>query len=444
MANGISEDELRERIRFNLDWGYDWQPYRELLHAARRHAAGVYGLDCMPRTDLRRIGARDRHAASKMAEIRERHPGATIVVLFGESHLAPNHLPAQLKLALPRERVLTLLQNVDTLYWRAAGEVCDRVEAVRVADDVVCVFTSTPLEKYESYRLCIERWRREGSAAPDLAPSVYNLIDALLRFLNIDKYSPSNGTQPKFLVDMLPEVWCRASGEQLEKLLIRKGMDDANVREVLLRIAARGVCHVPSINSMFATKFQMESGAEEAARFVHHACQGTLLRLVDPELQAPDDRFYRRVMREALAFFGSRVLYPARAPVRESDLYVLYAQPREAIEEQTFYSYREYMEMIDFLVLHKDFESNQSRYRHAPELIRTGVHYSGSKFEFVTEKLGQMLGNQLYDGYISGRTAKRFLRSLFLRKLDRPGAARAAYYAAARKISGKPKRIRVM
>src|SRR5207248_1552682 len=139
-------------IRFDFDWGYDWQPYRELLHSARRHTKAIYGLDCMPRSDLRRIAARDRHAASKIAEIHERHPEAVIVALFGESHLAPNHLPALLKLAAPRERMLTVLQNVDSLYWRAAGEARDAIQAVRVARDVVCVFTSTPLEKYESYR----------------------------------------------------------------------------------------------------------------------------------------------------------------------------------------------------------------------------------------------------------------------------------------------------
>ena len=76
----------------------------------------------MPREDLRKIGARDRHAAHKLAEIRQRHPNAAIMVLFGESHLAPGHLPKALRERLPEERVLTVLQNVDALYWRAAGE----------------------------------------------------------------------------------------------------------------------------------------------------------------------------------------------------------------------------------------------------------------------------------------------------------------------------------
>src|ERR1700704_2404805 len=83
----IDETELRQRVRFDLDWGYDWSPFYELLSAARDHGEAIYGLDCMPRENLRKIGERDRHAAAKMAEIHQRHPEAVILVLFGESHL---------------------------------------------------------------------------------------------------------------------------------------------------------------------------------------------------------------------------------------------------------------------------------------------------------------------------------------------------------------------
>src|SRR5882757_883091 len=82
----IDETELRQRIRFDLDWGYDWSPFRELLVTARDHAEAVYGIDCMPRGDLRRAPLHDRHAVERIAEIRKRHPDAVIMVLFGESH----------------------------------------------------------------------------------------------------------------------------------------------------------------------------------------------------------------------------------------------------------------------------------------------------------------------------------------------------------------------
>ena len=174
----------------------------------------------MPREDLRKITARDRHAAHKIADIRQRHPKAVIITLIGESHLAPSHLPALVREQLKSENVLTILQNVDALYWPASEEP-QPARAVSINNDTVCVFNSTPIEKYESYRLCLDRWSKEDPAE-DCAPAIYSLIDELLRFLDINRHSPTNGTQPRFLIDLLPEV-CRLSIQQLRKLLSREG-----------------------------------------------------------------------------------------------------------------------------------------------------------------------------------------------------------------------------
>lgn len=434
MHGDIEDDELRERIRFDLDWGYDWQPFRELLEAARRFAVAAYGLDCEPRHDLRKIAARDRHAAEKLADIRRRHPDAALVVLFGESHLAPNHLPAELRERRPHDRILTVLQNVDELYWRAAGERQERVPAVRVSADVVCIFNATPLEKYESYRLCLERWSKERPSAPDFAPTFYNLVTSLLRFLNVDQYSAHNGTQPRFLVDLLPEVYARAREESLRNLLARKGALEDELRALLRLVEERGSCYVPRLNAVFARDFQLLYGAEDAARFVHAACRtrGDLDAL--PALTAPDDCFYGRVLEEALAYFGSRVLYPARPAVKETDIYALYAQPREQVEERTIYTYREYMRMLDVIVMHKDFEKYPRQYIHVPELVREGMEYSGEKFDYVTQQLGCLLGTELHAAYVAGHVGKRFVRSLFFRRLDTPGAARTTYFEIVRRL----------
>ncbi len=431
MRDQIGEEELRERIRFDLDWGYEWQPYYELLEAGRRHAARICGLDCTPRNDLRKIVSRDRHAAVKIAEIRERHPEAKLLVLFGESHLAPNHLPELLREKRPEDRRLTVLQNIDPLYWKAAGER-ERVEAVRVREDVVCVFTATPLEKYEHYRLCLDRWRQESAGAPDFAPSIYNLIEALLRFLNIDRCAPHNGTQPRFLVDLLPEVCWRESAEQLQRVLARKGASEAEIKTALVRVAQCGSCYLPAQNSILVAEWQMTPGAEEAARFVHHACRVSM-RGEAGSPQGAEDRFYTRVVEKALAYFGSRVLCPDRPPVCESDLYAIYGQPREEVAEQSGFAFREYMEMVDFLILHKDYELNQRQYHGVPPQLLAGLEYEGEKLAYVTRQLGYMLGSELYDAYLAGRVAKRFLRSLFFRKLDAAGAARAVYFAVVRK-----------
>ena len=444
MRGEIDDEELRERIRFDRDWGYGWEPFHALLTTARRHALAVCGLDCTPRDDLRKIATRDRHAAQKIAEIAHRYPGAVVVVLFGESHLAPTHIPQLLRTALPEARVVTLLQNVDNLYWRAAGERREHVEAVRVDGDVLCVFNATPLEKYESYRQCIERWRQDHAAAPDLAPTFYNLVDALARFLHIHKYAPHNGTQPVYLVDCMPEVYSRPSDKAMHKLLVRKGASEHAIKEILARLESGGSCFVPRMNAIFVREFQMVGVAEEVARVVHHACRqpasASDTAAACNEYAKHEELFYAQAVEHALAYFGSRVLYPARPAAREADLYALYAQPQEAIEEKTVYSYREYMEMIDFLVLHKDFELNTRQYSVMPELIRQGVGFTGAKFAFATERLGYMLGSQLYDAYVAGRISKRYIRSLLFRKLSGP-AARSTYFQIVRKTHPQRRKV---
>jgi hypothetical protein len=397
----IDEDELRQRIRFDLDWGYDWAPFYESLVSARDNAEALYGLDCMPREDLRKIGARDRHAALKIAEIRQRHPNAVIYVLFGESHMAPAHLPRAVRKENPQGRVMTVLQNVDSLYWRAAGEQADRIEAVRVKEDILCVFNATPLEKYESYRLFLDQWSR-CDESPDYAPTIYNLIDSLATFLEINRYSSHNGTQPKFLVDMLPEVYGCSSAATLGRLLLRKGVSEEELRKMLARVEECGSTYLPQVNAFYVREFQMMHAAEDVTRFLHQACQGLPHRLnghpTESEFSIGEravDRFYVRVMEHAIADFGSRVLYPSRS-----------AQAAESVPLK----------------------------RSAVDRIAQAAAQDEANLESTALDVGRRIGGQVYDAYLSGKLEPRGLRRLFLAHLEEPGMARKVCGAVLSKL----------
>ncbi len=399
----IQEEELRERIRFDADWGYDWQPFYDLLVTARQHGEAIYGLDCMPREDLRKIGARDRHAVDKIAEMRQRHPKAVIVVLFGESHLAPEHLPRLLRQRLSGQRVLTVLQNVDPLYWQATSERHDPVEAVRVNRNVICVFNSTPLEKYESYRLYLSRCQADAGQ-PDLVPTIYNLIDSLLCFLDINQYSPHNSTQPKFLVDLLPEVYTSASSGRLRQLLLRSASEIHKLAGMLQRVEAQGTVYLPSINAFYVQEFQMMYAAEEAARFLHHACRGLpMRRRGQGAAQQPRDRFYARTVEHALAYFGCRVLYPARPAVREPSGCTLTA-------------------------------------KFCQDRLREALRCGRTQFDAIAQKLGYMLGSELYDAYLRGGVSRTALRHLFLAHIEEPGKALETVQEIARKCRASRKK----
>ena len=437
-AGRLSDDGLRQRTKYDQEWGYDWEPMRELLVRAKGAGALVRGLDCLPRGDLRRIGRRDRHAALEIADIRFDHPEAKIVVLFGESHLAPEHLPKLVRAAVPEARVLTVLQNVDALYWQASGEPGDAVRAVRVNEDTVCVFNATPLEKYERYRLCIERWRLERPGAPDVAPTFYNLVNALLQFLNLDEEEAFS--RSRFEAELLPSVISIEEGDDLSSVLerpqravlsagpaTRQPMSQLEKAAIRDRLRHAGICYLPALNTVLVQRFEIGWAAEEAARFICCAGWGEVGL---PEDGGPGEKaFYRACLQHAVVEYGSRVLCPGREARRDWELYDLYGEDREQVETRLRVSHGELVRLIDFVVLHRDFEQNARQYRVVPELIREGRGYSAEKFAFVTQWLGRLLGVELYEGYLRGWVTKRIVSRIVRQRAEKP---KAAYFHLAR------------
>lgn len=437
----ISADELRTRIRFDTEWGYDWAPFYDLLVTAREHAEAIYGLDCIPREDLRKISARDRHAAAKIAEIRERHSNAVILVLFGESHLAPQHLPARVRELLPADRVLTVLQNVDALYWSVSGEQANRVPAVRVNGETICLFNATPLEKYESYRLFLDRWQRDDSTGPDLAPTFYNLINSLASVLGVERYSPSNHTQPRFLVDLLPEIYGLSAVGGLRRRLERRGvsLDDMEARLALLEES--GCLYWPEINALSVHDFKMQSASEAAARFLYAACQGLPQAHRNPTAESRADRFYIAVFEHALADFGSRVIDPARPMLREADLQAVTQLSRDAVVHVTRLPFERAMQFIDLALWHRDLEATISNFGAFEQELASEMPELPES-DFLARQLGGLLGSDLYSAYLDGHFQPAAVRRLMLTPLRTPDAAPRAYFDLARKLRRLHRNVR--
>jgi hypothetical protein len=96
--------------------------------------------------------------------------------------------------------------------------------------------------------------------------------------------------------------------------------------------------------------------------------------------------------------------------------------------------------MVDFLVLHREYELRAGEHDDAPAPIQAGVQSSGKQWDYLTSKLGALLGTDIYDAYLEGRLTRAVLRHLFLMHLEEPGSARQAYFAMARKARSLKKR----
>jgi len=123
------------------------------------------------------------------------------------------------------------------------------------------------------------------------------------------------------------------------------------------------------------------------------------------------------VFEHALAFFGSRILHPARPALRDTDLADLFDVTREDLERQTSLPFADAVEALDFLTEHREHDFRSAR---APA-------FAGRKYEYAAEQLGYLTGNDLYDAYLEGRLTTAALRKLFLTHIEEPGVARETY-----------------
>ena len=150
---------------------------------------------------------------------------------------------------------------------------------------------------------------------------------------------------------------------------------------MLASVEERGSAYFPEVNAFYVREFQLMHAAEDAARFLHHACRGLPQRLnghgvdvngadgnglLELPAQPPRSmRFYTRVIENAVAYFGSRVLYPAR-PAPETDRLLRVVARRVRKGRQA------------------------------------AIRADAEKFEAIAQDWGYRLGSQIYDAYLAG------------------------------------------
>jgi uncharacterized iron-regulated protein len=444
MEGKISEEEFLQRIRYEEEWGYDWEGFKAIFDAARDCNVKVFGVDSGPRGGLKHIRRRDRFAAEKIVQLIHLYPEAKIIVLYGESHLAKNHLPRKVKEKLKKNSVekseVVIVQNVDRLYWQFKKRGLEYVDVVEVDDRKYCVFNTSLIAKYESYRTTLEKWKGLGDDDEiDLTPTIHNMIDSILKFLEIDKYSyclhKENGYR-EYLIDVYPEVYATNDKDFFKGLLKEKNFSQRDIKRIGMHIAEKGSCYVTEINAIFIGTFDVIHGAEESAHFINKVLKGEVgrKRIIQKTL-LPYDAFYTTTIEEAIAFFGSKLIDPSRNHFFETDFYQLYGKDKEKIEKKTEYLFEEFNEIINFILLHKKFEKEYEHHDDVPKELLTGIKSEGRLFSILTHEIGYFLGHQIFDAYQKGLIDKEQIVSLFKMRFLKSGSALESYLSFVEKVA---------
>lgn len=440
----VSEEEFLQRIRYEEEWGYDWEGFEAIFSAARECNMRVFGVDSGPRGGLKYIRRRDNFAAEKIVQLFQLYPTTKMIVLFGESHLAKNHLPRKVKEKLKKatleKREVIIVQNVDRLYWEYKKRGLEYVDVVEVDDGKFCVFNASLIAKYEAYRLTLEKWKGMGDEDEvDLTPTIHNMIDTILKFLEIDKFTyclKKEDGYKEYLIDVYPEVYSSKDKDFLQVLLREKNFSKKDIQKIGEHIEKKGSCYVTELNAIFIGTFNVIHGGEESAHFVNKALKGEVGRgRISQKKMLPFDAFYTATIEEAIAFFGSKLIDPSRNHFFETEFYQLYGKDKEKIEKSTEYSFEEFNDIINFILLHKKFEKEYERYGKVPKELLDGIKSKGRLFSVLTHEIGYFLGQQIYNAYQKGLIDKEQIKSLFKMRFSKSRSALETYLSLVEKVA---------
>ncbi len=119
MEGELPEDRFLEIVGYGGSFGFDFGIYRPLLVEAQRRGMTVRGINT--RATAAGLSLRDGFAAGVIAREMAADQEATALVLIGERHLAPPHLPRLLRRSLVARavpaRIVTVHRNVESVFF---------------------------------------------------------------------------------------------------------------------------------------------------------------------------------------------------------------------------------------------------------------------------------------------------------------------------------------
>jgi hypothetical protein len=411
LAGELREDAFLKAIRYKESWPYDiWPNFKPILELAIENGFPVVAIDSDPHLPLRE---RDRRAAAHIAAAAAACPESTLLVLAGQMHVAPCHLPAAVdgafvKRGLPAPERVIVYQNAEEIYWQLARAGREGVEVVKVDDESFCVNNTPPLVQQLSYLHWIQ-WDSDLLEYEDIESTVRSLVKGLGRYLDLPTGRASSDVRVLMPGDL-----------DIMEVLDSGGLDASGKERILAQIELEESACVPGLNLIYMATLSVNHAAEEASHYVKHVVS----RGVEPaELR---DAFYFHVLNEACGFFGSKVVNPKRKCDHEGRLRGIVAHARRRGGRHSAAE-----KAADFSLQHLSWQGGGRPRAGSPKALADPATLAAA-----AHMLGYILGDRLYYGLTNGFVPKSLVRWLFLAPLDKEREALDVYLYLSEKLRG--------
>ena len=309
--------------------------------------------------------------------------------------------------------VVRVHQNPDTIWFDyAARGLAEEHDVVRIDDGAFALLTASPVVCQQSFLTWLEQMSEGEEEWDAFAPNagdknVRHAVAVIDRALHLEAKTATKDVEVVGPADL-----------SFFAELSRSGVfNKRELAQIRAHILSSESCYIPRAKMIYLATTSMNHAAEEAAHMLRHVCSTEPMD--DPKGLV--DAFYFRVMNEAVAFVGSKVVNPKRKCAHVSELQKIASGERESMPLDVGAAH--------WALEHKRMEKGEL----VPHLA--GVFQAAPElFNAVTHMLGYILGDQLYYALVRGRVERDTVRALFFEPLEDEGAAMLMYFELIGKV----------
>ncbi len=387
----LDEREFLKSVDWKKTWGFPWENYKPLFRWAQKNKLPVKALNLRnDQKTVQTLKARDRFAAEKIAEISLQYPDHQIFVIFGDLHLAKNHLPGETIKRLGSKKTLSIFQNSEKIYFQLLRkEIEHQVDLVQLSKDRFCVLSVPPWVKWQNYLIFLEQFDDKSfQDEMDFTDHVARYIRIISEDLGVeisnDHFSIVSANDSK--------AWTA----------LQKGLSELDTGVVREWIGNERNFFIPQTAVGYLARSTVNSAAQLAMSIVFANLSGQK-KLYG---KMPGD-FLRLIWLEAVQYFGSKLINPKR----KSDTLVDIKAALQARNPSD----------LGKLALQLALNQRMLELLHLSGSRKTIVQTPVKKkkaYQEAARILGGMLGEKLYHAYRKKLLSRSSLMSLLRKPVD--------------------------
>ena len=394
LAKKLTEKRFLERIGHPYRGPFDiWPHFKPIFELAMKRGLPIFAIDSRGRGS-QSLKQRDTCAAKIIVRLAKAKPAPILMVLMGQFHIAAPHLPMQVTKALGlfKKQQLTVYQNAEGIWWKLAERgLAHRTRAVELNPDTVCLVNASPVECQRSFLDYVEA---EAGDAPIDERGIASAVKHLAR--QIGRWAGVKVT--KRLADL--EVATASDYSVMERISKRANFERGDLKLLEKHLLSRESAFIPRANTIWLASLSLNHAAEEATHFVRHCAIGNAMVRDRPKREA----FWARCLEEALGFFGSKLINPARqCPTFETWKTVFHTGTPDQRRVAAFV----------LAISAAESDGPQALQRLVPSK-------NAALFEGVSHGLGYLLGDALYRAFENEWLSTPVVRKMFADPLDAP------------------------